>query len=174
MGNTIDITNSTDCEVKIIVSPSLDFAFSDLLIGASSISTDKYGVINTIHDLWKVWTDMILYEDDDCLSDLAIKVNELFDSYGMPIGAGKMCNMYDGAVTESLDRISPAAWEAFRGVFELTITVRMKERNGKVKLVQYQSMTDYSWKVHNKYIARIKHGTLWEDGINLKEFKPIK
>ncbi|CAC5402782.1 unnamed protein product [Mytilus coruscus] len=171
MGNSMNITNTSDTTIKVLVAPDPAWKISDIFVGAYSFTVGKYDEIHTLKDLWTVWNNIIGLKDFENRYDMVSHVKSLFDKYGIQVGQGKLCKMYDSEVLNVVDSIKPEAWSAMKDTLEVAVAVFVDDCNGNSKLVYYQSASNLSWKVYNKYITRIIHGTMWEDGTNYHDLK---
>ncbi|VDI83098.1 Hypothetical predicted protein [Mytilus galloprovincialis] len=132
MGNSMNITNTSDTTIRVLVAPDPEWKISDIFVGANSFTVGKYDEIHTLKDLWTVWNNIIGLKDFENKYDMVSQVKSLFDKYGIQVGPGKMCKMYDSEVLNIVDDIKPEAWSAMKDTLEVAVAVFVDDCNGGI------------------------------------------
>lgn len=167
MGNNhVHLANASLHTVKVLVSPNVDYVIADLFIGAAEIVLDGIGVISSVSDLMKIFKAISFQKD---AVSFALTVKELFDKYGIEVKPDEVKEISSHALYNPLNYFTASGWAALLGGSDLTLTV-MLEGNDWMKMLQFNTNSDWSWIVHEDEVNRAVYGTLWEDGGERKPF----
>ncbi|KAK3108636.1 hypothetical protein FSP39_012204 [Pinctada imbricata] len=161
------IANNTGVHLRALISPNKKWRLQQLFAESpDDIISGMPNGIETIEDLQKVWMKASTSKDSDYRNSIYMKIQRLFDRYGILIKNEMARNVYDTALFNPLEYLTSAGWFTLCACQDFCVTLLIDDSKDTLKMAQFDTMEDWSWIANKSYVTKAKDDTLWKETID--------